>query len=603
MAVGQFCTGNKGVNIFTDGDFGRGADNILQTDPQIAPGYTYVTSHPVQDGQYTITNGLASWASINGWGWIRPKDDSNDPEGYMMVVNASYDPGLFYQEQINGLCENSLFEFTARIINLIQPGENHIRPNVDFLIDGVAIYNTGNIPESGLWNTYGFAFSTQPGQTSVTLALRNNAPGGIGNDLALDNIRFRACGPTAEILPNQIAFACEDSSEIILDATITGNQYTSPTYQWQTSTSRGAFWQDLPDDTTAVFQHTDKAGGLYFYRYLLANSRQNLDNSKCRIVSNTKQVRITPKLTNIRDTICDGLSYLFGSSSLTVSGEYTDSLVTQFGCDSIVTLKLEVVENDKIETILDIDPPSCTNYDDASVGISEILNGTPDFFVFVDSIELKEDERLENLSSGIYELNVIDRFGCELDTFFTIEDPEVYQIDIGPDIVTNLGETISINPLSNYPMSMYRWNSDEDILCSTNCLEIDLLPIESGIYTLSSKSVFDCIASDSIYILVEKLRDIFIPDVFTPNQDGFNDYFYLQGSYPNIKMIKKFKIYNRWGREVFNEENIDFSIPNKGWSAQDKGVSQEAGVYFYEIEVEYLDEAIISYKGLVHLLR
>jgi hypothetical protein len=111
------------------------------------------------------------------------------------------------------LCDNTLYVFTADVINLIKPGTaNHIDPNVSFLIDDAEQYSTGTIPKTGNWQTYGFTFTTEPGQNSVVLSLRNNAPGGIGNDLAIDNIEFRPCGPEALILPLEIENICQDGS-------------------------------------------------------------------------------------------------------------------------------------------------------------------------------------------------------------------------------------------------------------------------------------------------------------------------------------------------------------------------------------------------------
>jgi len=84
-----------------------------------------------------------------------------------MVVNASNSPGLFYEQTVTGLCENTLYEFSADIINLIRIGiANHIEPNVSFLLNGVELFSTGNIPSTDSWNTYGFTFSTQVGQQS-----------------------------------------------------------------------------------------------------------------------------------------------------------------------------------------------------------------------------------------------------------------------------------------------------------------------------------------------------------------------------------------------------------------------------------------------------
>ena len=107
----QVCSGNLGENIFPDGDFGSGNSNVVSTDPQIAPGYTYQPHPPPNDGFYTITNYTGLWNLFPGW--LRIYDNSPEKFGYMMVVNASDDPGLFYENEITGLCENTLYEFSA----------------------------------------------------------------------------------------------------------------------------------------------------------------------------------------------------------------------------------------------------------------------------------------------------------------------------------------------------------------------------------------------------------------------------------------------------------------------------------------------------------
>lgn len=232
-AYAQTCDGNLGDNIFDEGDFGVGSSNLLLQDPGIAPGYNYTTSPPPSDGFYVITNNTEVWSNLYPT-WLGIGDNSDDPNGYMMVVNASFDPGLFYDQVIEDLCEDTQYEFSADIINLIAMGvTGHIDPNVSFLIDGNVEFTTGDIPKTNSWQTYGFTFSTAPGQTSLRLSLRNNAPGGIGNDLALDNISFRTCGDAASILPEEPANICVDGQPLSLFATVTGTQYENPSYQWQ----------------------------------------------------------------------------------------------------------------------------------------------------------------------------------------------------------------------------------------------------------------------------------------------------------------------------------------------------------------------------------
>ncbi|MCB0595249.1 MAG: hypothetical protein KDD28_14245, partial [Phaeodactylibacter sp.] len=368
------CTGNLGANIFDAGDFGSGTTNLILSDPGIAPGYIYTLSPPPQDGFYTITNNTGAWSGLFGT-WLQIRDNSSDPLGYMMVVNASYSTGIFYEQTVDGLCENTLYEFSADVINLIRSGvANHIKPNVSFLINDEVRYSTGDIPQNNIWNAYGFTFTTAPGETSVKLTLRNNAPGGIGNDLALDNISFRACGPAALILPVEVANICEDGNPIALNATIQGDQFPTPALQWQESFDEGATWADIPGANGNSIQHTQLSGGFYYYRYLLANSPANLANSKCRVISNVKVVYVQPKFHSVLDTICEGGTYLFGDTPIVERGTYIDTLVSSIGCDSIVTLMLSVVPDGGLTAEMAASDPSCAGYQDGAIEVSDVRN-------------------------------------------------------------------------------------------------------------------------------------------------------------------------------------------------------------------------------------
>ncbi|MBK7939178.1 MAG: hypothetical protein IPJ82_19820 [Lewinellaceae bacterium] len=98
------CTGNLGDNIFPDGDFGSGLPNVIPVNPNLAPGYTYQKNPPPNDGSYSIANSTVGWGSFAANTWIKIEDKGPEPNGYMMVVNASYQPGLFYQKVVQ-VCE------------------------------------------------------------------------------------------------------------------------------------------------------------------------------------------------------------------------------------------------------------------------------------------------------------------------------------------------------------------------------------------------------------------------------------------------------------------------------------------------------------------
>ncbi|MEM6362150.1 MAG: hypothetical protein AAF731_18825, partial [Bacteroidota bacterium] len=375
-ASGQVCSGNFGTNIFDSGDFGSGSSQVLPVDPRIAPGYRYTTNLPPSDGYYTIASSLRVGQLHPSW--IPITDNSEDSNGYMMVVNASIPPGLFYEQVITGLCENVLYEFSADILNINASwATDRIKANVSFLLDDQEVYATGDIPRNEQWNTYGFTFTTNPGQTELKLSLRNNAPGGIGNDLALDNITFRPCGSQALILPATVANICEEDGEPFdITATIIGSAFDNLFVQWQQSFDAGQTWVDLVGETNQSFTFDNLRSGFYYYRYLLADSQEKLKNEKCRTFSNTKVIQVIPKFVNVTDSICQGLSVYIGNRNYFTSGIYVDSLQNIVGCDSIVTIDLTIVKDD-LNSFFRVVSPSCDNLSDGSIQVEKLTSKGP----------------------------------------------------------------------------------------------------------------------------------------------------------------------------------------------------------------------------------
>ncbi len=595
---GQVCEGNLGENIFSDGDFGSGASNILNPNPQIAPGYGYAFNPPPNDGNYTITNNTTNWGSFAGPNWSDITDNSDDPNGYMMVVNASYEPGLFYEQEVDGLCDNTLYSFSADVYNLA----DGIQPNISFLLDGVEVYNTGNIPRNEKWETFGFTFTTLPNQTSITLALQNNAPGGIGNDLALDNISFRACGPEALILPDQVANICEDGNPIDLDATILDSPYDTTYIQWQESLDGGFTWTDISGETSTSFPFTNLSGGMYYYRFVLANSAVNIQNQKCRIVSNIKIVNVVPKFYTIIDTLCEGLAFELKDQLYAETGVYVDSLLTYLGCDSIVTLDLTIVPDTEIDATFTTSDPACDYLANGSIGISSISNGAlPLELYFNDEEQIDND--FFNLLAGDYDIQFLDRFGCVLDTVLSLEAPPPFIIDLGGDLTVNLGEAVTIEPFASLPVSNYTWQPPSISECEPDCETINFTPIASSELIVIANSEGDCIAADSIYVQVEEVREVYIPNAFSPNEDGINDVFTIFANEPNVQQIESLQIFDRWGQLLFQQNDFLPNSLNNGWNGRYKGKLVENGVYLFVAEIQFLDGETLIYTGDISLIQ
>src|ERR1041385_5129573 len=86
------------------------------------------------------------------------------------------------------------------------------------------------------------------------------------------------------------------------------------------------------------------------------------------------------------------------------------------------------------------------------------------------------------------------------------------------------------------------------------------------------------IVSVSNYAEVIPKPRLYIPSAFTPNNDGINDVFGVNGEgLQNFHIM----VYDRWGQVIFETTN-----PHQNWDGKYKGVQVESGVYTYEIFVK-----------------
>lgn len=601
LLTAQLCTGNLGDNSFSDGDFGVGTVNIIPNNLGIAPGYIYNTDAPPFDGEYVITNDMGKWSGLFG-SWLPLTDNSADPNGYMMVVNASFDPGLFYEQTVTGLCENTIYEFSADVINVVRASvANHSSPNVSFLLDGQEILSTGDIPQDEQWHSFGFTFTTGVGQSEVVLSLRNNAPGGIGNDLALDNISFRACGPTAKVntvLPDSI---CIDGSPVSFEAQVIGSQFATPTFQWQQSIDQGVSWQNINGENSAVFTTTALTEGVNQFRYLVANSEANLQSSLCRINSDVFEVVGVPTATFLTDTICDGLSVDFGGATYSVSGTYVEVLTNSLGCDSVVTFELVVMPDLGIQSDLTVNQRLCESDPLASIVINQTSGGYPPYRMSLNGSGIESGDEFPNLTAGTYQFHVEDRFGCTHDKTVTINPMIPFELDLGADLSVDLGESVQLFPQANFTIVNHSWNPE--FLCNTNCSQPSWFPIDSMLVKLIATSELGCVDSAQVIVDVEKVRLIQFPNAFTPNGDHVNDRFTAVGTAPNVLSIQRLAVFDRWGKLVGNETDFQPNDLSAGWDGTNGGLKLPAGMYPYYAEVLFLDQVVIVYRGTVFLSR
>ena len=128
------------------------------------------------------------------------------------------------------------------------------------------------------------------------------------------------------------------------------------------------------------------------------------------------------------------------------------------------------------------------------------------------------------------------------------------------------------------------------------------MPINTTRVILTARSILGCESTDEIVVRVDEGNEIFIPNVFSPNNDDINDRFTVFGS-PRVVSIRSLKVFNRWGEIVFENENFAPGDLSAGWDGRLNGKPLNPGVFVYVSEVELFGQTIKILKGDVTLLR
>lgn len=235
-----FCTNSFGANKFTNGTFGAGASLNGSALPagETNYGYTQLASLGPDDGFYAIAN----TTNYKGDGtkvfdtWVLTTDHTGDANGYMMVVNASFDKDIVTEKTITGLCANKTYQFSAYVKSIHTGG---INPNLSFLIDGIGKYRTGDIAGND-WVNIGFTFKSSG--TSAKFSIRNNNPGGTGNDWVIDDIFVGVCAPTITMNPVNGSNCLNPATSVSSTITDVSNIYDK--YKWQVNKNDGQGFLD-----------------------------------------------------------------------------------------------------------------------------------------------------------------------------------------------------------------------------------------------------------------------------------------------------------------------------------------------------------------------
>ena len=121
-------------------------------------------------------------------------------------------------------------------------------------------------------------------------------------------------------------------------------------------------------------------------------------------------------------------------------------------------------------------------------------------------------------------------------------------------------------------------------------------------YRLTVSNDYLCTDTSQVSPLLSTEKLMYVPNVFSPNLDGVNDYFQMFPSC-GVASMKNLTIVDRWGAVVYSQSNIDPQDTGAFWNGQINGKVASSGVYIWQVEVALVDGTKLNLAGAISLLR
>ena len=277
-------------------------------------------------------------------------------------------------------------------------------------------------------------------------------------------------------------------------------------------------------------------------------------------------------------------------------GLYTVTATDAIGCSATIEVIIEDQEGLAIENIETINADCGGNDGEARIFMSDPTRTY--FFTWTNNRGevVSLNHLAHNLEPGNYNVEITDDNDCFTTETVLIEASTPVLLELDASVRIGFGEEYTLSPKAASAGNLtYSWSPAEGLSC-TDCLNPKVTPTQDVKYTLTVTNEAGCSATSSIIIYLNLNHDIYIPNAFSPNGDGQNDFFTAYAG-NNVHHIKTLIVVDRWGNVLFNKSDLTAGHETEGWNGTFKGQVVKPGVYVYQIEVQFTDGATETIFG------
>lgn len=298
-------------------------------------------------------------------------------------------------------------------------------------------------------------------------------------------------------------------------------------------------------------------------------------------------------------TATDGTnSYNSGTGAFSglAAGSYSILIIDDNQCQQ--TTNAVVGEPAAISATAAIANAKCYGYTDGSVAFTTNGGGTSYTYTFSDG-STNANGVFTGLGADTYYVTITDNNNCSITDSVVVTQPDSVVVTVNPTPVeVKLGNELPISLSTNqFGNVTYTWTPAFGLTCY-DCANPTFNGVYSQPYTVVVTTDSGCVGTSEFVVTVIPNYDVFIPNAFTPNGDGENDYWQVFGNMTGIKQFQ-LALFNRIGEKVFETNDINFL-----WNGEYKGVKVPSGVYVYHARFVWLNNhSDAGYTGSLTVIR
>lgn len=448
----------------------------------------------------------------------------------------------------------------------------------------------------------------QPGSYPVSLQVETNS----------------GCKDTFYLPANVVVIPSPDLSMIGPDAICAGTGAAFQVINLVSDTSAFTYtWTGLSvpnnqaDTTGTIIFNTP---GTYDFKVVAVNSSGCVDSAAKQLV-----VQPAPNVKTIPDTaLCQNSSYQLNATGA-IAYQWTGADLSCVNCSSPVL----TVNQSGYYYVSGTDDLGCGSSDTVYVRAIEphtINVGAGDTVCVGSTITLKADGAntyqwtppayLDNPNADkpVYTASVAGEYrymvtgygekNCFKDSdFVSVKAYPTPKMNIVGDdeLILKIGNTVKLETQNSADITNWQWQPAAG-LSNPNIPNPIVSAKESTPYVCIASNGGGCVVRDEVFVrVVCGNSNIFLPNTFSPNNDGMNETFYVRGT--GLFAVKSFRVFNRWGQLVFERKGASPNNATEGWNGAYNNKVQMSDVYVYIVEVQCDNGVVIPIKGNVTLLR